>query len=269
MKYRTLCPAWTAAMPRATRTWLLPVPGGPTRHRFSFARDPFQGGEVVQGRAGDGARGPVQLLECLDDGERRGLHPGRGVGGVAGGDLGVDQGPQQLLGRPPLGLRGDQQLGGELADGGQLEPPQPGGDVGRQRRRRRAHRCPPVRAKRCWAAWRVALQDRCDGAPRVPGLPGRLDGVPQRRAGLLAGVAGGGDLEQGVRVGQPRGRGALAERWSAAGRRARTARPARSRRRPGPGSPGGRRRSGTPGPARTSRGSLTSGACRSAGWMAC
>ena len=34
--------------------------------------DPFQGREVVQGRAGDGARGPVQLIEGLDDGERGG-----------------------------------------------------------------------------------------------------------------------------------------------------------------------------------------------------
>src|SRR5260370_19008110 len=32
--------------------------------------DPFQGGEVIQGRAGDGAGGPVQ---CLGGGERGGL----------------------------------------------------------------------------------------------------------------------------------------------------------------------------------------------------
>ena len=55
-------------------------------------------------------------------GNARGLHPGRGVGGVAGGDLRFDQGPQQFLRCPPLGLRGDQQLGGEPADGGELEP---------------------------------------------------------------------------------------------------------------------------------------------------
>ena len=60
-----------------------------------------------------------------------------GVGGVAGGDLGVDQGAQQFLGCPPLGLGGDQQLGGELAHGGELEPAQPGGEVGCQRRRAR------------------------------------------------------------------------------------------------------------------------------------
>src|SRR5258708_39780001 len=37
------------------------------------------------------------------------------------------------------------------------------------------------------------------------------DGAAQWRCGVLAGVAGGGNLEQDVRVGQPDGRGALAE----------------------------------------------------------
>src|SRR5258708_22051093 len=37
------------------------------------------------------------------------------------------------------------------------------------------------------------------------------DGAAQCRCGVLAGVAGGGDLEQDVRVGQRDGRGALAE----------------------------------------------------------
>src|SRR6266851_3723244 len=86
--------------------------GRPDQAQILPGGDPFQGGEVVQGRAGDGAGGPVELVECLGDGERRGFHPGPGVGRVAGGDLGVDQGPQQFFGRPPLGLRGDQQAGG-------------------------------------------------------------------------------------------------------------------------------------------------------------
>ena len=72
----------------------------------------------------------VELVEGLDDRERRGLEPGAGVGGVAGGDLGLDQGAQQLLGCPPLGLGGEHQLRGELAHRGQLEPAQPGGEMG-------------------------------------------------------------------------------------------------------------------------------------------
>ncbi len=113
--------------------------GRPDQAQILPGGDPFQRGEVVQGRAGDRARCAVQLVEGLDHGERRCFHPGPGVGGVAGGDLGVDQGAQQFLGCPPLGLRGDQQLGGELPDSGQLEPAQPGGDVGGQRRRGGGH----------------------------------------------------------------------------------------------------------------------------------
>jgi hypothetical protein len=37
-KERTRRPAATAAWPRAMRAWLLPVPAGPTRQRFSAAR---------------------------------------------------------------------------------------------------------------------------------------------------------------------------------------------------------------------------------------
>ena len=65
--------------------------------------------------------------------------PGAGVGLVAGGDLGLDQGAQELLGVPPLGLGGDQQLGGEAAHRGHLQPFQPVVEVGRQRRRCGAH----------------------------------------------------------------------------------------------------------------------------------
>ena len=110
--------------------------GRPDQAQVLRGGDPFQRGEVVQGGAGDGAGGPVELVEGLGDRERGGLHPGPGVGGVAGGDLGLDQGAQQFLRCPPLGLRGDQQLGGELAHRGELEPAQPGGQVGGQRRRR-------------------------------------------------------------------------------------------------------------------------------------
>jgi len=56
--------------------------------------DPFQGSEVVQGGAGDRGDAAVELLQGLGDRERGGFEPGAGVGGVAGGDLGFDQGAQ-------------------------------------------------------------------------------------------------------------------------------------------------------------------------------
>ena len=95
--------------------------------------DPFQRGEVVQGGGRDAGHGAVELVEGLDHRERCGLEPGGGVGGVAGGDLGLDEGAQQFLGCPPLGLRGAQQFRGELAYRGQLEPAQPVDQVGGQR----------------------------------------------------------------------------------------------------------------------------------------
>ena len=99
--------------------------------------DPFQRGEVVQGgRRGWRRRSGPARRGSWSPGTRRFFMPGPGVGGVAGGDLGLDQGAQQLLGCPPLGLRGDQQLGGELPHRGELQPAQPGGEVGGQRRRR-------------------------------------------------------------------------------------------------------------------------------------
>jgi hypothetical protein len=48
--------------------------------------------------------------------------------------LRVIAGAQELLGVPPLGLGGDQQLGGQAAHRGEFEPLQPGVEVGGQRR---------------------------------------------------------------------------------------------------------------------------------------
>jgi hypothetical protein len=45
----------------------------------------------------------------------------------------------------------------------------------------------------------------------VAGPAGTGDGLAQCRCRLLAGIAVGGDVEQDVRVGQPDGRGALAD----------------------------------------------------------
>jgi len=38
--------------------------------------DPLQAGQVVEGRSLDRRGGDIELLECLGDGERGGLHPG-------------------------------------------------------------------------------------------------------------------------------------------------------------------------------------------------
>ena len=177
------------------------MPAGPTRPRFSRGGDPFQRGQVVErGRRDRGRRRRSNSSRVLSDRERRGLEPGAGVGGVAGGDLGLDQGAQQLLGCPPLGLRGEQQLGGELAHRGQLEPAQParpgparqrracGHDASSSRRRRRrvARGAAPVGGR--WRSRPAAGSGR--RAARGPARP--------RRAGAGRPGAGG---EDGAHVG--------------------------------------------------------------------
>ena len=159
----------------------MPVPAGPTRHRFSRARDPLEGGEVVEGRLRDRGHGEVELVEGLGDRERRGLEPGAGVGGVAGGDLGLDEGAQQLFGRPALGLRGAQHLGGESAHRGELEPAQPvdqvrapaTGAVGGHERRLVVAVASRDGVVGQWAG-RDARAGRGPGRPR----PGGVAGVP-------------------------------------------------------------------------------------------
>jgi DNA invertase Pin-like site-specific DNA recombinase len=106
--------------------------------------DPLQRGQVGEGRFRDCGDGQVELLQGLGHRERGVAQPGAGVGGVAGADLGFDQGAQQLFGAPALGLRGDQELGGEPAHGSQFQPAQPFGEVRRQRRRGRGHDSPPM-----------------------------------------------------------------------------------------------------------------------------
>ena len=76
-----------------------------------------------------------RIVEGLGDREPGLAAAGGGVGGVPGGDLGLDQGAQELLRAPPLRLRGDQQLGCESAHRGHLQPFQPVVQVGGQRRR--------------------------------------------------------------------------------------------------------------------------------------
>jgi hypothetical protein len=86
----------------------LPVPARADQGEVLAAADPFQRGEVVERRSRDRGDRDVELLERLRDGEPRGLAPVGDVGGVPGGDLGLDEGPQELFGAPTLGAGGDE-----------------------------------------------------------------------------------------------------------------------------------------------------------------
>jgi hypothetical protein len=66
--------------------------------------------------------------------------PGTGVGLIPGADLRLDQGVQNSWGLHRCALAGDDQLGGEAPHRRELEPPEPGVEVGGQRRRCRARR---------------------------------------------------------------------------------------------------------------------------------
>jgi hypothetical protein len=120
--------------------------GRPDQAGVLFAADPFQAGQVVEGGLGDRGRGDVKVLHALGDRESGLAHAGPGVGLIAGGDFGVDQGAQELFGVPPLGLRGDQQLGSQAAHRGQFQASEPGVEVGGQRRRCGAHAGSPPKA---------------------------------------------------------------------------------------------------------------------------
>ena len=163
-------------MPSATRTWPCPCWPADQAQTLGARSTPARRGSPGSGRGW--RRGPVQLLQCLDHRERRRLHPGPGVGGIAGGDLGVDQGPQQFLGRPPLGLRGDQQPGGELPIG-QLERRSPaamsgasGGAAAAVMTGRRSRSRP--------AGDRDGLRSRISASPAGPGLGARPPGGQDR-----------------------------------------------------------------------------------------
>ena len=113
--------------------------GGPDQGGVLRGPDPFQAGEVVEGWLRDRRACDVELVEGLDHGEGGLPHAGAGVGFVAGGDLGFDQGAQELLGVPALRLGGDQQFWGEAAHRGHLQPFQPVVEVRGQWRRGGAH----------------------------------------------------------------------------------------------------------------------------------
>jgi len=97
-------------VPEGDQGVALAGPGWPDQGQILPRADPLQRGEVGPGRRADAARGEVELIDRLG-GREAGLFAAQpGVAGVAGGDLDLDQRPQQLLGGPALGLRGDEQL---------------------------------------------------------------------------------------------------------------------------------------------------------------
>ncbi len=83
--------------------------------------DPLEAGQIVHGGLGDGGVRHFEGVEGLDGGKGRGFEPSRLIGGVAGGDLGFDEGAQELLGGPALCLGGLQEFGCQRSDTGELE----------------------------------------------------------------------------------------------------------------------------------------------------
>jgi hypothetical protein len=82
--------------------------------------DPLQRGEVGQVGAGMLLAARSNCSTVLTVGKQACLLRSRVLLGIPGGDLDLDQGPQQLLGGPALGLGGDQQLRGDPAHAGEL-----------------------------------------------------------------------------------------------------------------------------------------------------
>ena len=81
----------------------------------SAARIHSSCGEVVEGCPRHRGGSHIELLQGLGDREAGLSAASAGIGGVPSGDLGFDKGAEKLLGIPPLGLGGDQQLWGRAA----------------------------------------------------------------------------------------------------------------------------------------------------------
>ena len=91
-------------------------PGGPIKARFALCADPFQARSGSRTwPAGSTTRRRRSSSMVLVTGNVGGLEPVGGVGGVPGGDLGLDQGAEHLFRGPALGLGGEQHLGGDAA----------------------------------------------------------------------------------------------------------------------------------------------------------
>jgi hypothetical protein len=86
---------------------------------------PFQRGEVVERRGWDRGGTDLELVEGRDHRERRDPHAGVGVGLVAGGDLDLDEGAQELLGFQRWVLAVSNRSKGEAAHRGHLQPLEP------------------------------------------------------------------------------------------------------------------------------------------------
>ncbi len=117
-------------------------PGGADEAHVLPGGDPFERAQVVERGGLDRRRGDVELLEGLGHGEPGRLHAVPGVGRVSGGDLGFDESPEELLGRPALRLRGDDQLGSEAPHGAHPQAPQTGLEIGGEDRGRGGHVSP-------------------------------------------------------------------------------------------------------------------------------
>jgi hypothetical protein len=113
--------------------------GGADEAEVLRGPDPFERREVVEGRLGDRGETEVELLEGLGDRETRGAQAHACVGVVSGGDLGVDEDPEDLFGLPTLRACGLQDLGGDRSDLGQLETLEPGDQISVECRRGGGH----------------------------------------------------------------------------------------------------------------------------------
>ena len=110
----------------------MPTPAGPARHRLSL-RSSHSSEARNSNVARQRARFEVEGVERLGGGEPGGFQAGALVGCLAGGDLFADEGGEQFVRRPALGLGGLQQLGRELAHSAQPQSSEPGLELGIKR----------------------------------------------------------------------------------------------------------------------------------------
>ena len=98
MANATRCPAWQARIASPVARCVLPVPGGPEEDHVVFGGDEVQGAQVRDHLAFQAAGvAEVEVLQAL-----AGREPGRADAalaavGLAGGDLPLQAGDQELL----------------------------------------------------------------------------------------------------------------------------------------------------------------------------
>ena len=141
-------------MARPVARWVLPVPGGPRNTTLSLRGDEVQGAQVGDDVAFEAAGVvEVELLQALAGGEPGGADAALAAVGLAGGDLALQAGGQELLVGPGLGPGPLGQPGHRLAQRGGLQRPGQERDLGghvpgrcwssrRPSRRSRRRRCP-------------------------------------------------------------------------------------------------------------------------------